>query len=529
MRGLRAAFFVAIACAAGCNLIFGLEEQGLRPPEGDGGDGEVEAEAGPAARPAFEPCNADVDCVAPNGCYTPRCDTVLGACTYALCPSKARACAAGVCDTTTFTCKGERPYGFDTTSYAVIGATSGCGPNASACVAAVFPYVFLGTRDEVVALRVDDLLAKVPSKVAIADMTTRPMQIVASGRRLWVIGAVQGTAPPYQLPVAVVDVPSDPTAPLAAKVSLFTYPFPSATGLPAPGGALYLAYADPAEAFPAARLTPPLPARGRLGAASAADAGVFDGGADPEATHTMYRAAGVPPGAALVASSGERLVTYRFPGTYNLITGPGSTTAATQNDQGIQPPPPAYAAPRFAQGPDGVVVSIGPVNADPPPPPLPALPDCNCRSSQRLQWALPNATATTLDVGRIHEPETYLTPQIPLAPCHVCDPTYVTLPALAAWIDARTVLTAAPASGGFGADRDLTAVRMLARDPSEASPMRRKVTLPTDRPRGSFTADRVALTSAAGFGYLVLADGQGNDVKLSIFDPRCDVLVDAGQ
>ena len=94
-------------------------------------------------------------------------------------------------------------------------------------------------------------------------------------------------------------------------------------------------------------------------------------------------------------------------------------------------------------------------------------------------------------------------------------------PSLATWIDRRSVLTA-DAFGATPSTRTLVDVRLNARDPAELNPNRRAQTKLTDTPSGNFAIDRLALTSSSGFGYLVLADGEGNDVSLSIFDPRCD-------
>jgi hypothetical protein len=94
---------------------------------------------------------------------------------------------------------------------------------------------------------------------------------------------------------------------------------------------------------------------------------------------------------------------------------------------------------------------------------------------------------------------------------------------LATWLDRRTVLTAAPASKPLGA-RNVTDVRLLGRDPFETNVKRRFTTKPTDTPKGEFGVDRIALTSSNGIGYLLLADGQGNNLSLSIVDPACDAV-----
>ena len=89
---------VAAAALVGCNLVLGIQEQPLRAVAEDAG-----SDADEGGRPVVESCTRDQDCVAPNACYTPHCDPILGACTYALCEARDRTCAMGVCDT----CQGE--------------------------------------------------------------------------------------------------------------------------------------------------------------------------------------------------------------------------------------------------------------------------------------------------------------------------------------------------------------------------------------------------------------------------------------
>jgi hypothetical protein len=92
---------------------------------------------------------------------------------------------------------------------------------------------------------------------------------------------------------------------------------------------------------------------------------------------------------------------------------------------------------------------------------------------------------------------------------------------LAAWVDKRSMLTAAAMSGAAAA-RTVTDVRLLARDPLDGYAKRRFALPAGDLPTGQFGVDRIGLTSSNGIGYLIVADGQGNDMALSIFDPRCD-------
>lgn len=506
---LASAAALLVGTALGCNLVLGIEEQPLRAPDAAP---DVEVASTPDAAPRDERCTKDSDCAAPNGCYTPHCDTVLGACTYALCEAKGRACAAGACNAATGTCEAERDYGFRTTTYRAPGLTSGCGPDPDACVAAVFPFLFVGGRDDVAVLRVDDLLATSASRVAVKGLGFRPAAVVASGRRVWVVGEVQGTVPPYKLQLATIDVPSDPTVTeLSARSALFDYPYPRASVFAAPSGGLLVAFDDVAEGLPSAAIAAPLPDAGAIAVVNPADAGP----PSPPPTHPMVRV-NAPGGAKLVGASGGRLIAYRFPDTVNLVTGAGAPGAALGPDQALAPGLPALLPPRFAQGADGALAAVTPVVADPPG-------DCNCRSNQRIQWVMASAASPSVEANQLADYETYQNPHASIvSPCHSCNPPgYFTRPALSAWVDRRTMLVAAPASDP-AENRTLTAVRGVERDPIAVPPKRRFRTAATDTPRGDFATDRIALAASAGLGYLVLADAQGNDVVVSIFDPRCE-------
>jgi hypothetical protein len=136
---------------------------------------------------------------------------------------------------------------------------------------------------------------------------------------------------------------------------------------------------------------------------------------------------------------------------------------------------------------------------------------------------LPSLNATAVDTNKNVDPEVYSNPIVdPLTSvCHTCTGGYFNQPSLTAWLDPRSALVAAPASDP-AANRVYTAVRLLERDPLAAPPKRRFVTSATDMPAGNSTVDRIALTSSGGFGFLVIADTEGNGAKLSIYDPRCD-------
>lgn len=510
---LRATIALAIA-GIGCNLVFGIEEHPLRPV-----DAGFEAEAPiPDAAPATDKCATDTDCRAPNECYKSRCDTTLGVCRYLLCEGT-RACSAGKCNPTTFKCEDDRDYGFRAASYP-LGATLGCAKTPSACIGASYPFLFVGTRDEVVALRIEDLRATESRRVVINGLRARPGRIIVSGRRAWIVGDVQGIEPPYTVAIGAIEIPADPTSrELQATTAIFKYPFASLTATPAPNGGLFVTYDDgtnPQE-LPTALFSEPPTADGIFGVIGEPPDGGLAVPAPPGTpTVLMHRAKALPAGSRLAGSSGGRLVAYRFPITFNLVTDPATDRATAQADTAIAPPFPGLVYPRFSQGPDGAVIMSGPIVADPPG-------DCNCSSRQRAHWVLPNLNATTVDTSKFVDPEVYSNPIVdPLTSiCHTCTGGYFAQPSLTAWLDPRSALVAAPASDP-AANRVFTAVRLIERDPLAAPAKRRHVTTAAEMPAGNSTVDRIALAGSGGFGFLVLADNEGNGARLSIYDPRCD-------
>ena len=151
----------------------------------------------------------------------------------------------------------------------------------------------------------------------------------------------------------------------------------------------------------------------------------------------MHRIAALPAGSRVAGSSGGRLLAYRFPISFNLVTDPGTERATAQAESTLAPPFPGLVYPRFSQGPDGVVLMSGPIASDPPS-------DCNCSSRQRAHWVLPGVTATTVDQGKMVDPEVYSNPidDPVMSVCHTCAAGYFNQPSLTAWIDPRSALVA---------------------------------------------------------------------------------------
>ena len=136
------AIFIVVAMGAMSAEACGSRGADEEPAFDTDADAGIEASTVDAGSDATSPrarCAVDSDCKAPNGCYTPHCDGVLGACTFSLCEPKGRNCAQGRCDAN-LTCGEPKDYGLRTTSYRVEGASLGCSASASRCFAAVHPF-----------------------------------------------------------------------------------------------------------------------------------------------------------------------------------------------------------------------------------------------------------------------------------------------------------------------------------------------------------------------------------------------------
>lgn len=146
-------------------------------------------------------CAKDEDCVSTNACLKGRCDLPRKACVFDVC--KAAACNAGTCDQAASTCKDPKPYTLRTTTFKV-GTALACGR----CIAAVHPYLFVGSTTGIVAYNVANPAGPVP--VRVSGLGFAPTLMIASGSRVFLFGAPLGGGPPAKMPFAWIDVPSDP-------------------------------------------------------------------------------------------------------------------------------------------------------------------------------------------------------------------------------------------------------------------------------------------------------------------------------
>jgi hypothetical protein len=299
---------------------------------GEGGtDSSNEASAGP--------CTQSSQCTSANGCLTGRCVLPAGQCVFDLCPGSM--CNGSACNTATNSCGAPTPYTF---AAAAIPLTAGIGcASASTCIGASFPFVYVGTTEGVYAVNVANPALATPPIVPVAGIPFFASAIVQSGPRVYFVGSLQasGTSA-YMLPIAWIDPPADPTAPLSALSAFVVYPVSSFKSAVAGGTEGLFVESDITAGPQNGLLTAPLP--------------------NPT-TVALFATPLKLPGENVVGASLASLVTYRFAGAtyaanFALVTGAGTAGAANGGETDITAAGFGQVAPgpAFASGPDGTLL-----------------------------------------------------------------------------------------------------------------------------------------------------------------------------
>ncbi|HSO34859.1 MAG TPA: hypothetical protein VLT33_20155, partial [Labilithrix sp.] len=223
VAGVFAAGGIATIGLASCSL--GLDESLIgRVAEGGVDESSVVdsfvVEGGDGALPPINPeagvCTKDEDCKGTAGCLTARCDVPRKACVLQVC--RTPTCNSAACDVPTAKCGAAKPYKYRAAQFPV-GAAIGCGGALGRCFAAVYPYVFVGTSNGVVAFAANDPQSATPPAIPLAGLGFVPTQIVASGSRVYFLGTPVGAGASSRVPMAYADVPPDP---FAAKIAVTT-------------------------------------------------------------------------------------------------------------------------------------------------------------------------------------------------------------------------------------------------------------------------------------------------------------------
>ncbi|MDB4945616.1 MAG: hypothetical protein JWP97_5150 [Labilithrix sp.] len=476
------------AAAASCSL--GLDESLIgRGPDGAIADGalvdQAAADAGDGAPPPINPeggtCTTDADCKGTSGCLTARCDVPRKACVLDVC--RPSTCNSATCDQSSAKCGAAKTYPFRAGQFPV-GAPVGCGGSLARCFAAVYPFVFVGTPNGVLAFAASDPQSTKPLPVPVTGLGFVPAQIVASGSRVFFLGAPTGAGASSRLPIAYVDVPPDPFAvKIPAITVLGTYPRPATDPVILfPRGndtALGVDY-NLASAYASTPVEPPLVEPVVFGSQGV----TFTAGSSPQAV------------------SGTRLLMAQINPAqvpiFGLSGGAGTSMPTMAADVPITTNGPTTGPFYFSQSADGAVFwgSVG-LNA-PPAPPQP-----QTIRAARGYFLLADGTAA-IDQAAGLDLEVY--GAAPLGTATVGP---------AAMLDGKTAMV----TTSIPANTALTNVGFVRRDPlglvknGDGSPRRFQLTLPVSQ---------LAAAGSHGLGYLLALDpGAPADPLVYVFDPAC--------
>lgn len=473
------------AAAASCSL--DLDEALLTPtPDASAPDASVEAsvDAGEDDAGVVIPdagrCTKDEDCAAASGCLTSRCDVPRGACVFQVC--RPAACSAGTCNVEARTCGAPSTYTYRASQFKVSGPV-GCGGALSRCFAAVYPYVFVGTQSGLVAYAARDPRETVPAEVPVTGLGFVPTQIVASGARLYLLGTPVGVGGEARVPLAWIDVPTDP---FASRVEAVT--------------ALATVDRPPAGPFTLFGRTEGTSLLVDTAAASSLASSVV---AAPLEEPLSLRAVPLafPAGSGPVATSGGRLVLERTTAglpIFSLVVGAGTPTPSSAVDTSFDAGAPAADNQVFAQSADGAVVwAYASLTGAPGGAPAPTI------NGAKAFFVLGSADAGVDSTARV-DVETYAA--VPAA-------TVVVGPA--AMLDATTAMitTAIPANLAQ------TNVQFIRRTPlgvienAGGGARRAPITLPVSQ---------LAASGSNGLGYVLAVDpAEPTAPTVHVFDPAC--------
>ncbi len=439
----------------------------------------------PPLQPEGGVCTKDDDCKGTGGCLAAKCDVPRQACVLDVC--RTPACNSSTCDVAAKTCGAAKPYKYRAAQFPV-GAQIGCGGALSRCFAAVYPYVFVGTVNSVLAFPASDPQNAAPAAIPVVGLGFLPNQIIASGSRVFFVGSPAGAGPTSRVPIAYADVPTDP---FATKISVQTVlaswsrPAADGVGLLARGNdTALLVDVNGMSAFASAPIEPPLTEPLSLTATSIA----------------------ITAGSGPVAMSGSRMVVGQInpsnTAIFAFVNAAGSTTPMTTADTPIATAGPAAGPQFFAQSADGAVFWAYDALTSPPPFP----PGGPTTRAAKGYFLVADAMATTFDAAAGIDLEVY--PNVPYGTPSVGP---------VAMLDSKTamVAVASPANPGMQ-----TNIEFVTRSPTPAivknadmSPRRFPITL---------AVSQLAAAGSNGLGYVLAVDPASPTAPaVYVFDPAC--------
>jgi hypothetical protein len=435
-------------------------------------------------------CTKDDDCKGTDACLVGHCDLSRKTCAYDVC--RPQACAVATCDPTARTCGATRQYTFKAAQFPV-GAGVGCGGSASRCLAVVYPFVLVGTTNGVLAFSAADPSAATPTPVAVTGLAFPPTQLLASGNRIYFLGAQFGTGTSSRVPLAWIDVPVDPFAKsLVATSVLASWNKPAADpiGLAiGENGSAFLIDTAAASMFATAKVVAPLVEPLSLSAAALP----ITANTVPVATSAsrfLMQLTGPPPSTTGVPSFG-------------FINGVGTAGVANGGDGALSTIGPVSAAVQaFAGSNDGTVLWVAEaLTAAPAPGP-------SFVKTTKAFFLVADGASNVDATGSVD-----LVTYPPAAP-------YVNNQALigpAAILDKNTALVSVVNTGVAGPPFNQTDVMFVTKAPAgvvkNADNSVRKLAVPV-------VASALGAAASRGTGY-VLASESPTAASVYVFDPGC--------
>jgi hypothetical protein len=317
-------------------------DAGAAPDSGAGRTVPVPGDPDGGAAPSGDgvTCTVDGDCaglaLAGSCVSSATCDPVWHVCMFDVC--EPGACQIGSCDLLQKTCSAPTSYGFAVSVFHIASGVGGWGP--ANAVAAAYPFLFVLTTNGVVAYDVANPTGTVPSAVTVHGAPFIPVALVASGRRVYLVGDVEGAGPTFRQAIAWIDVPGNPfVTSLSATTAWIGTTQPTLANAVWNGAAglalTYAATADPTSSLPAAP--------------------------DDSTTLVPSPIASLAPGAAIVASSGTDLVAYRYGSSarhpfFSLVSGVSQSTGLATAEQNVGAYGPVDDQAAFATGTDSTVL-----------------------------------------------------------------------------------------------------------------------------------------------------------------------------
>jgi hypothetical protein len=440
-------------------------------------DGHAPASDAPETVDAGQ-CASDSDCQAAaasaGACVSAaKCDPTWHVCMLTTCA--VGACKAAVCNVETQTCSVPTTYSFEATQFSV--QFGGVGAGARYSIAAVWPFVFILTTNGVVAYDVVDPTSSSPPLVPVHGVPFLPLATVAIGRRVYFVRGTEGGGPIYRQAIAWVDVPQNPLLgsldAVSAWVGTAGQGVTNVLGNGSDG--VFVVYAE--KLLPTANVRPPI---------------------DDTTVLAPFANAGLASGAGIFASSGSRVVAYRYDSAartpnFALVNGAATASAQTTGEQPITAYGPLSPQMLMASGDDGSVLwTTAPY----------ALDDAGNAagvSSARLTWLLGSGTAASFDTTAHVDLQTY------------SPPTGANVVGPPVWIDANRALGLAAASA---TSTDSTSVQVVTKSPPAVQAATRTLL--------SVDPGSVGTAASGGFAYVLAQDDPTNHTcSVYIFAPSC--------